>query len=568
MSITKTRKFIERSGCGLIVSIVVGVIMLLGIVLYGQSGAPRMDEQSGPAVFQVGDLEVPAQAVELLAEAAAASQGARLEALPPLQRAQVYAAVLQELTLKAKLYQIAKRSGVKMDDEAIRKGIDGEINAMVANLHGALLSMKQIPEKTTVEELAKQPAVQRQMDEVRAIYERMMQNEALRAVLAARYADQGLRDTERSKVAADDASVKTMFDTYVLNGILVSLSSSKPDEAKELGRKIAEEVKAQGFAAVAKKYREQKATGVDVFEGRRMPRTFLAMLEEYRPVLDLKKGETTGFVESPTGGAVFQVADIVNEPPADFDKRKDQYKAQYIDQQAALSLQRQIAEVEKATPVVWKDPGFKALYDWSQVPRTREALLKVAEEAKAAAENENTVGLPQAILARYAAVEDAWSLAFEKDRPSLKEARAEAIAALLGIAEDANLRLELARLYLDLKKGDQAYEQLLSAAEVNTGFDPQNEATHKEIRETLGKLVNAKLVTDAQRQAVEQELARWEKEKAENDQILAEQKRLEEEMARKDREEAARLEAEEKARLKAEQERAKKERSATEPTKK
>ncbi|MEJ5222696.1 MAG: hypothetical protein WHT63_11905, partial [Tepidiforma sp.] len=71
MSITKTRKFIERSGCGLIVSIVVGVIMLLGIVLYGQSGAPRMDEQSGPAVFQVGDLEVPAQAVELLAEAAA-----------------------------------------------------------------------------------------------------------------------------------------------------------------------------------------------------------------------------------------------------------------------------------------------------------------------------------------------------------------------------------------------------------------------------------------------------------------------------------------------------------------
>lgn len=567
MSITKTRKFIERSGCGLIVSIVVGVIMLLGIVMYGPGRNPRMDEQSGPAVFQVGDLEVPAQAVELLAQAAAASQGARLEALPPLQKAQVYAAVLQELTLKAKLYQIAKRSGVKMDDEAIRKGIDGELDAMVANLHGALLSLKRIPEKTTVEELAKNPAVQGQMQEVRSILERMMQNEALREVLAARYADQGLRDAERAKVPADDASIKTMFDTYVLNGILVSLSSSKPEEAKELGRKIAEEVKTQGFEAVAKRYREQKNPAVDVFEGRRMPRTFLAMLEEYRPVLGLKKGETTGFVESPTGGAVFQVADIVNEPPADFEKRKDQYKAQHIDQQAALSLQRQIAEVEKTTPVVWKDAGFKALYDWSQAPRTREALLKVAEEAKAASEAEETVGLPQAILARYAAVEDAWSLAPEKDRASLKEARAEAIAALLGIAEDARLRLELAQLYADLKKGDQAYEQLLSAAEVNTGFEPENLATHKEIRGLLGKLAETKLITDAQRQAVEKELARWEREKAENDQILAEQRRLEEEMARKDREEAAKLEAEEKARLKAEQERAKKQAPA-EPTKK
>ena len=567
MSITKTRKFIERSGCGLIVSIVVGVIMLLGIVLYGQRGAPRMDEKSGPAVFQVGDLEVPAQAVELLAQAAAATQGARLEALPPLQKAQVYAAVLQELTLKAKLYQIAKRSGVKMDDEAIRKGIDGELNAMVANLHSMLLSLKRIPEKTTVEELAKNPAIQGQMQEVRAILERMMQNEALREVLAARYADQGLRDAERAKVAADDASIKTMFDTYVLNGILVSLSSSKPEEAKELGRKIADEIKAQGFEAVAKRYREQKNPAVEVFEGRRMPRTFLAMLEEYRPVLSLKKGETTGFVESPTGGAVFQVADVVNEPPSDFEKRKDQYKAQYIDQQAALSLQRQIAEVEKTTPVVWKDAGFKALYDWSQVPRTREALLKVAEEAKVASEAEDTVGLPQAILARYAAVEDAWSLAPEKDRASLKEIRAEAIAGLLGIAEDATLRLELARLYLDLKKGDQAYEQLLNAAEVNTGFDPENLATHKATRELLDRLVAAKLVTDAQKQAVEKELARWEKEKAENDQILAEQKRMEEEMARKDREEAAKLEAEEKARLKAEQEKAKKQAPA-EPTKK
>ncbi|MCA1995948.1 MAG: hypothetical protein LDL56_01835 [Armatimonadetes bacterium] len=567
MSITKTRKFIERSGCGLIVSIVVGVIMLLGIVLYGQMGAPRMDESSGPAVFQVGDLEVPAQAVELLAQAAAATQGARLEALPPLQKAQVYAAVLQELTLKAKLYQIAKRSGVKMDDEAIRKGIDGELDAMVANLHSMLLSLKRIPEKTTVEELAKNPAIQGQMQEVRAILERMMQNEALREVLAARYADQGLRDAERAKVAADEASIKTMFDTYVLNGILVSLSSSKPEEAKELGRKIAEEVKAQGFEAVAKRYREQKNPAVEVFEGRRMPRTFLAMLEEYRPVLSLKKGETTGFVESPTGGAVFQVADIVNEPPSDFEKRKDQYKAQYIDQQAALSLQRQIAEVEKTTPVVWKDAGFKALYDWSQAPRTREALLKVAEEAKAASEAEDTIGLPQAILARYAAVEDAWSLAPEKDRASLKEIRAEAIAGLLNIAEDATLRLELARLYLDLKKGDQAYEQLLNAAEVNTGFDPENLGTHKATRELLDRLVAAKLVTDAQKQAVEKELARWEKEKAENDQILAEQKRMEEEMARKDREEAAKLEAEEKARLKAEQEKAKKQAPA-EPTKK
>lgn len=567
MSITKTRKFIERSGCGLIVSIVVGVIMLLGIVMYGQRGAPRMDEKSGPAVFQVGDLEVPAQAVELLAQAAAATQGARLEALPPLQKAQVYAAVLQELTLKAKLYQIAKRSGVKMDDEAIRKGIDGELDAMVANLHSMLLSLKRIPEKTTVEELAKNPAIQGQMQEVRAILERMMQNEALREVLAARYADQGLRDAERAKVAADDASIKAMFDTYVLNGILVSLSSSKPEAAKELGRKIADEIKAQGFEAVAKRYREQKNPAVEVFEGRRMPRTFLAMLEEYRPVLSLKKGETTGFVESPTGGAVFQVADIVNEPPSDFEKRKDQYKAQYIDQQAALSLQRQIAEVEKTTPVVWKDAGFKALYDWSQAPRTREALLKVAEEAKAASEAENTIGLPQAILARYAAVEDAWSLAPEKDRASLKEIRAEAIAGLLNIAEDATLRLELARLYLDLKKGDQAYEQLLNAAEVNTGFDPENLATHKATRELLDRLVAAKLVTDAQKQAVEKELARWEKEKAENDQILAEQKRMEEEMARKDREEAAKLEAEEKARLKAEQEKAKKQAPA-EPTKK
>jgi hypothetical protein len=422
VSITKTRKFIERSGCGLIVSIVVGVIMLLGIVFYGQSSGARLDGNQGPAAFQVGKLTVSTQAIELLAQAAAATQGARLEALPPMLKAQVYAAVLQELTLKAKLFQLAEQAGVNMDEAAIRKGIDGEIDAMVANLHGALLSSKQIPEKTTVEQVAQLPAVQRQVAEVRGILDRMLQDEELRQVLAARYADQGLRDAERARFAnASEADIKTMFDSYVLSSIRVSLSSSKPEEAKSLGNRIAEEVKTQGFEAVAKKYKEQKNPSVDVLEGQRMPRTFLAMLPEYRPVLSLKKGETSGFVESPTGGMVFHVTDIVNEAPADFQKKKDEYKAQYVDQQANLALQSKIAELEETSPIVWKDQGFKALYDWSQAPRTREALLKVAEEAKAAADQESTVGMPQAILARYAAVEDAWNLLPEKERTSLRK---------------------------------------------------------------------------------------------------------------------------------------------------
>lgn len=557
MSITKTRKFIERSGCGLLVSIVVGVIMLLGIVLYGQTGGSGRGGSESPAAFQAGGLTVSTQAVELLAQAAAASQGSRLEALPPMLKAQVYAAVLQELALKAKLFQLAEQARVKMDDAAIRKGIDGEIEAMVANLHGALLSTKQIPDKTTVEQVAQLPAVQRQVSEVRSILERMLQEEPLRRVLAARYADQALRDAERAKFAnASDAEIKTMFDSYVLSSIRVALSSSKPDEARQLGSKLAEEVRTQGFEAVAKRYKEQKNPSVDVLEGQRMPRTFLAMLPEYRPVLNLKKGQTSGFVESPTGGMIFHVSDIVNETPKDFDQKKDQYKAQYVDQQANLSLQTKIAELEKTSPIVWKDLGFKALYDWSQAPRTREALLKVAEEAKAAAEYEATVGIPQAILARYAAVEDAWSLAPEKERAGLREVRAEAIASLLTIAEDPALRLELAQMFLDLRQGERAYEQLLSAAEVNTGFDPINESYHKQIREKLDALWKAKLIDEPQKKAVERELQRWVQEKAENDKMLAEQRRFEEEQARKDAEEARRLEAEEKAKLEAERKKA------------
>ncbi|MCX7800817.1 MAG: hypothetical protein N2109_10800 [Fimbriimonadales bacterium] len=557
MSITKTRKFIERSGCGLIVSVVVGVIMLLGIVLYGQTGGSAGNGGGSPVAFQAGDLAVPTQAVEMLAQAAAASQGARLEALPPMFRAQVYAGVLQELTLKAKMLQLAEQAGVKMDDAAIRNGIDREIDAIVANLHGALLSSKQIPEKTTVEQVAQLPVVQRQVGEMRAILERMLQEEDLRRVLAARYADQGLRDAERARFAnATDAEVKTMFDSYVLGTIRVALSSDKPEEARELGRKIAEEVRSEGFDAVAKKYKDRKNPSVDVLEGQRMPRAFLAMLPEYRPVLSLKKGQSSGFVESPTGGLIFHVRDIVNETPKDFEQKKDQYKSRYVDEQANLALQTKIAELEKASPIVWKDPGFKALYDWSQAPRTREALLKVAEEARAAAESESTVGLPQAILARYASVEDAWSLAPEKERGALREARAEAIAALLTIAEDPALRLELAQLFLDLKQGERAYEQLLSAAEVNTGFDPINESHHKQIRQKLERLWKAKLIDEAQRKAVERELERWVQEKAENDKMLAEQRRFEEEQARKDAEEAKRLEAEEKAKLEAERQKA------------
>jgi hypothetical protein len=122
VSIIKTRSFLEKSGCGLITSIVCGAIMFVGILGITRGCGPDKQMANGNiVVFSVANIDYSAQSIQKIVSRQAEVYGGTIEMFPPNAKAQMYKQVVSELVNDARLIKLGEKMDVKVSDEEMNK---------------------------------------------------------------------------------------------------------------------------------------------------------------------------------------------------------------------------------------------------------------------------------------------------------------------------------------------------------------------------------------------------------------------------------------------------------------
>jgi hypothetical protein len=149
--------------------------------------------------------------------------------------------------------------------------------------------------------------------------------------------------------------------------------------------------------------------------------------------------------------------------------------------------------------------------------QAKERLIEIMRDDLAA--TDDPAGPRIATLARYAAMRQVEPLLTADERKELLEDVSLVLLATLDMYESTQIRMQLVDVYLELGRNSDAAAMLLTVAENNNGFEPQNEETFAQVNLKVMEMETKGQITDAEALAVRDELVRWsqEKKQAEDD---------------------------------------------------
>jgi hypothetical protein len=192
-------------------------------------------------------------------------------------------------------------------------------------------------------------------------------------------------------------------------------------------------------------------------------------------------------------------------------------------------MAKDVEEFKKAN-LVWKNDAYKLANDVfleGQPPLSNdvkhgEKMLALAKKAADMQAN-NPSADPILSLARYTAYEAYYqSLTADKKKEAAKE-RAEVLKDVLTRNESPQLRLDLYDTLVVLEEYEDAGDALVEAAQMNSGTDAANIKMNGELIDRANKAEKAGKVEKAAIATVRKEIARWEKERVEEEKAAKEE---------------------------------------------
>lgn len=557
MSISKTRNFIEKSGCGLAVGIVLVLVLALTFVFQGGPAMQQDDPASrGVPIAKIGDYSITDFEI---ASAVEQRQRSYQTAVPPIQEAFDTAEALSESVRRGLTYHLAKQKGINPSDEQIIDSIKGQI---MSDVRMQLMSTGALPfdadENKFREAYRKQTgqdfdeAIEKDLANIRE----RMEIPQVRATLAASAAGPLLHTAIQNSLNPTDEEVRKAQGTLVTKSILFKADPNAQKQAEDVLKQIkgglSFETAMDRYSTVTPPKMQRKSQVTE-----NLPAFTVMTTDAYTSLREMKPGTVSDVIPTFEGPKIYKIVSFKEMPKAEYEKGKANFKQQYVSTMAATELSKQLDAA--ADKIQWESDGYRLMHEYTTVVRDRElsqaeksakiqAIHKQAKEVEAS----DDIGQNVAALVRYATLEDMWREATATEKTALRDERIEVLKAAFERAPDITLAFELSDLLAE-KKEKEAGTFLALAAESNQDFEPQNQGYFTQIASKLQKLKGQGLITPEDEERVKQEQARWREGKLAYDKDLAEQKELE----RKEAEEAKRLEAEEKKKQ-AEAEKAKK----------
>ncbi len=527
-SITYWRRFAEHR----LMYIVLAFVFGFGIIAYfgtgPMGGGPsRADQEraSGQTVVTVNGEPVTRQEYDRLWDRMKSNAGSS-----DLQAATFQGYILNNLISQAVMRAAAKKAGLTVSDADIDKQIRDEKTQLARG-------GKPVPD---------------------ADYERMldMQGYSLsdyRQELKNMLLPQELRKSYESGQKLNEQDLLKTYDQARVRHILVSTSKVPEAQAKNKAEKILAEVKAgKDFATLANENTDDPSNQPTKYD----PKTKkmepsgpkkggdlgVAPLSNYMPEFAdaaraLKPGQVSGIVKTSYGYHIIKMEEYKRELPKDYEKNKVKLLEDFKKQKAQTAFGELMQKEEKSAKLVWSDQSLKWRYDYAksngmfggsfdmdsmknrqQFPKDlAEYVAKNPHDAAAALVLGKTIYQHDYILA--------------PPGPEREKKRSEVIKlyeAGLKSTEDQSTRFDLAQLYREAKKDDEALKQYTLIQRLlrwETGTS--NKQTHVRLERALKDLGRPELaaqeatritqITEEERKQAEEAKKKQEEEKKKTD---------------------------------------------------
>lgn len=569
MSISTTRNLLEKSGCGVIVAVALGVVMLVGLVAPSCSapGQPNARESQSPVVMTIGKTDIRSDQLDAVLSTAIQQQEQQMtafadpnqpsEGITGRDRMSITATTLRRQAEEGLVLAIADDLGIEINDDVIMKTQMADMDRRIQDARAQLVSSKKLKPnapQTEVDALFKTefqntPAEirTRVQDEITQGLTNPGQNLNLRIATASRL----LIDRYGKDISPSDEEVKASFDEFVLKSIRFGPKPGLTGSPAELAKKAKEEItKGMSFEAAITKYSvdvappDKKLSEVT----QNAPRRQLQTSPSLKSVVALKPGMVSEPITGPQGVVLIKVQAINRNLPADFEQMKAIYRRQLIDELASARVAEEREKKRSANLIKWNDLGLKSLYE-AQVLVTeisgtpeeqRKELTTFLENLKEPEMKNGVIFSRNAMsLARFLVTEKLYRSSDNVQQQGVREKFVEALTGVLEDTPDPGLRLTMVDQLVAMKS-KTAGEQLLNAASENSFYGAMGLTFHAQINTFLETLTKEQLIDNTTAEKVKAEQKRWENERTEILAELAADKKAREEAEK-------RLEAEKKA---------------------
>lgn len=449
----------------------------------------------------------------------------------PLGRTREEATAIQQAIGQAYQTLIAKQSGLKASDEDLTSYFNQMIESQIAQARIQLMLQgvvkPEAAEKDIVEAFkkiyGKDPTEVK--TEATAKLPSILADPSKRSGLEAAVLSGMLLKSYGEKANVTEKSLKENFNNYMVKAIFISGKDAekKANEALQAVRGGLAFEKAADKYSTDKQYNsKQPETPISSLQ--------IQNLEPLKPIGALKPGQVSDVMHISGASVVYKLISIKSSLPADFEKNKQTTIQNYRSQLGQVQLQAALDKVRKATPVTWKDEGYRVFWemmqDGAEKAFTAADYRRIATEAKKALES-NQANQDLAVLT--------WNTTLhllQKSDPSVKsqisDELAESNAAVLKIAPDMDLYLEVVDQYIAQKKGPEAGQALLEAARFNPNLDAMGQDAYQAINKKLDTLDKAGLLKPELKAEIEKAQKTWRETRLQKEAQDAAQKKAEE----------------------------------------
>jgi hypothetical protein len=532
--------------------------MLLSMVFtgYAQCGrASRFNntDQTGinqeVPIAQVGDLTLTDRLVTGELQNVERMYG-QVDQLPAELQLQLQSSTINSVVGNALLLQLAKKYGIEPSNDDIKAMLDKGIEDELSKYRAQLVQEKKLSPTATAAEFAEafKKVSGKSLDEVKKaladVNQPRIENADLRIPLAAMAVQTPLLEAVKKTITLSDEDLKKSYDSFVFKKI-----SIVKGDAEALAKKALGEIKGGlSFETAIDRYsndtpeKGKKLSETTSTIGRQTIEGF----EPYKPLANLKPGEVSDIVKTGSTVSIYKLLSVKSELPKDFEKNKATYRDSVSTGKASAKLQGELAEMQKSAQITWKSDAYRLVYEFGrlsqQAPTPAEkkkklqSLMADAEKTSAAGDNPFTARLAR--LVQYVAFNQLYQDATPEEKSKLDDQKVTVLRSYLEDHEDANLRLELVDLFKKKKDAAEFFNELLNAANANSGaLDAQGQSFFSRINKFLKEGEDEKLLTAEQAKQIQDIQRNWVQMKSDQDKIEAENKAAEDK-ARKEAEAA------------------------------
>jgi len=532
LSITSARNFIEKSGCGLILGIVLVLVLFAGVFYScgGNGGGSQnpADVSQQSAIAVIGDFQI----TPAMLQAALDRQGSLAQDRSPQSEAGLYSQTLYTLVNQGVLLELAKKYGVTLTNEQLVQAelaaFDGQLQAVKSQL----ISQGKLKANSTQAEFEAElqklsgKSLAETKDQLRKEVEAAVADPQKRSEILINQLANPIRAKIETTLKPTEDDIKSQFRTYTVKRIYFGNAAQNPN-AKQEAEAAAQAMKSgTSFEALMEKYsRDVAQPGKKKGEATMdYPASMVTAFPMFQPIAALKPGEASAVIEDQNGRTMYKLVKINDNVPKDFDKNKETHRKSYLASKASQLMAEESLKIAQSDALKWNSAGFRLLYESflrladpnapSETAEQRKQRLEKVIADGAKAKDQDAIGAKAAVLARYAAMDELWREATEAEKQVLRNQRMQIIEDALVGTESIDLRLELADQYIDAKNAQKALEQVAAAARANSDYTALGQANFGKIQARIQKLADFKLISSDEQKQIQAEQTRWVEDKA------------------------------------------------------